>query len=80
MAIARPIMPKGFGELLYKERKKVIESAPLGKTDRKIATMYYLDEYTQMDISVVVNMERSSISKRLPRIRQTIEMTQEKLF
>lgn len=79
MAAARPIMPKGFDDLLYKERKRVIDAAPLGKTDRKIATMYFLDGFPQADIAAVVAMERSSISKRLPRIRAAIEKTEERM-
>lgn len=80
MAAARPIMPKSFETLLYRERKKVIDAAPLGRTDRKIATMYYLDGFPQADIAVVVLMERSSVSKRLPRIRAILESTAERVI
>lgn len=80
MAAARPIMPKSFERLLYRERKKVIDAAPLGRTDRKIATMYYMDGFPQADIAVVVSMERSSVSKRLPRIRAILESTAERLI
>lgn len=70
---ARPNMPECFSRLSLDERRERVRRAPLGKTDRKIAAMYYLDEYTQIDIAAAVNMDRSAVSRRLPRIRSIID-------
>lgn len=72
---ARPINPLCFDHLSFPERCELVERAALGKTDREIARMYYLDEWTQMDIAAELCMERSAVSRRLPRIRRIIEET-----
>lgn len=70
---ARGKLPEGFDDLPYKKRRQVIDEAPLGKIDRRIASMYFLDEYPQVDVAAAVHLDRSSVSRRLPRIRCILE-------
>lgn len=70
---ARGKLPKGFSDLPYKERCRIVNNAPLGKTDRKIAALYFLDELPQVEVAIEVHMDRSAVSRRLPRIRSILE-------
>lgn len=75
MAAARPKLPDGFECLTRKEREKTVKEAALNKTDRDIARMYYINEIPQVDIAESVHMDRSTVSRRLPRIRRILEFT-----
>lgn len=79
MARARARKPESLDNLTRKEWIKIINQAALGKEDKFIAKLYLLDAVPQIDIAVKLNMERSTISRRLPRILDKIERTAHKI-
>lgn len=79
MAKARVNVPASLEELLYDDWELVIKQANLGKEDTKIAEMYLLDAIPQVDIGVVVGLERSTVSRRLLGIMDKVERTARKM-
>ena len=61
------------------ELEMVIKEAALGKENTRIAEMYLLDAVPQVEIGAELNLNRSTISKRLPKIIDKIERTAKKL-
>lgn len=59
--------------LIRSDWERVIEEAALGLEDSKIARMYLLDAIPQIEIAAEINLDRSTISKRMPRIIARIE-------
>lgn len=57
----------------------VIREAALGVENTRIAEMYLLDAIPQVEIGAEIGLERSTISKRLPKIIDKIERTARKL-
>lgn len=65
--------------LLRSEWENIILQAKLGKEDTYIATQYFLEAVPQIDISVELNIERSTISRRLPIILDKLNKTAQKM-
>ena len=65
---ARVRLPVELEELLKRELETAIDQANLGEEDTLIARRYLIDQVPQIDIAVEIGMERSTISRRLPRI------------
>lgn len=61
------------------EWETVIKEAALGKENTRIAEMYLLDALPQVEIGAELNLSRSAISKRLPKIIDKVERTARKL-
>ena len=75
---------KGASELLAQNMlrsdwEKVIDEAALGVEDSKIARLYLLDAIPQIEIAAELNLDRSTISKRMPRIVARIERAARKM-
>lgn len=76
---ARVRLPDRLSVLLRSQLQGAIEEANLGNVDRLIATRYFLERIPQIDIAAELNIERSSVSRKLPKIIQEITRTAEKL-
>lgn len=57
--------PRSYWENIINEYIKV-------EDDRTIATMYYLDGFSQIDIAEMLGCSRSKIKSRLPKIIKII--------
>ena len=76
---ARVRLPGSLGQLLRSEMEKAISEANLGNSDSLIAKRYLVDRIPQIDIAIEMDMERSTISRRLPRIIDQIERAAQRL-
>ena len=76
---ARVRLPGSLGQLLRSEMEKAISEANLGNSDSLIAKRYLLERIPQMDIAVELDMERSTISRRLHSIIDRVEKTAQRL-
>lgn len=65
---ARVRLPVELGELLKRDLETAIDQANLGEEDTLIARRYLIDQVPQIDIATEIGMERSTVSRRLPRI------------
>lgn len=59
--------------------ERIIREAALGEEDTVIATRYLLDAIPQVEIGAELNLTRSTISRRMPRILDKIEKTIQKM-
>lgn len=80
MQKARVRLPGGLDCLLRSEMEEVIRQANLGIEDTEIARRYLIDQVPQIDIAFEIGLERSTVSKRIPRILERAQKTAEKLF
>lgn len=76
---ARVRLPGSLGQLLRSEMERAISEANLGNSDSLIAKRYFLEHIPQMDIAIEMEMERSTISRRLPKIINKIEQAAQRL-
>ena len=76
---ARVRLPGSLGQLLRSEMEIAISEANLGNSDSLIAKRYLLERIPQMDIAAELDMERSTISRRLPAIIEKVEKTAQRL-
>ena len=76
---ARVRFPVELGELLKRELETAIDQANLGEEDTLIARRYLIDQIPQIDIAVEIGMERSTISRRLPRILDRVLWAAERM-
>lgn len=76
---ARVRLPGSLGQLLRSEMETAISEANLGNSDSLIAKRYFLERIPQMDIAAELDIERSTISRRLPFIVERIEKTAQRL-
>jgi DNA-directed RNA polymerase specialized sigma subunit len=76
---ARVRLPGSLGQLLRSEMEIAISEANLGNSDSLIAKRYFLERIPQMDIAAELDIERSTISRRLPFIIERIEKTAQRL-
>lgn len=79
MAKARARVPESLNRLLRSDWETVISQAALGEEDTTIAKRYLLDAIPQVEIGAELNLDRSTISKRLPRIIDRVERTASKM-
>lgn len=79
MARARVRLPLGLVDLLKSETEAAIDEANLGRDDTLIAKMYLIDQIPQIDIGIELDLDRSTISKRLPKILDKVEQTAHKM-
>ena len=75
MARARVRLPLGLVGLMRSETEAAIDEANLGRDDTLIARMYLIDQIPQIDIGIELDLDRSTISKRLPKILDKVEQT-----
>ncbi len=79
MAKARVRAPISNAGLTRSEWETVIREATLGIENTLIAEMYLLDAIPQVEIAAELNLDRSTVSKRLPKIMDKVERTAKKL-
>lgn len=74
MAQARPKnVSKDLFELPNSKWEYIIDNFIKSEVDRKIAKLYYLQGWTQVDVGAEVGYSQSSIKRRLPKILDIIE-------
>lgn len=76
---ARVRLPGSLGQLLRSEMEVAISEANLGDSDSLIAKRYLIEHIPQIDIAIEVNMERSTISRRMPAIMKEVERAAHRL-
>lgn len=79
MAAARVKLPDALDNLLRTEMENAISQANLGNDDTSIAKRYLIEQIPQMDIAAEFGYERSTISRRMPRILSKVESAARKL-
>lgn len=79
MSAARVKLPDTLENLLRSEMANAIEQANLGNDDTAIAKRYLIEQIPQMDIAIEFGYERSTISRRMPRIISKVENTARKM-
>jgi len=79
MAKARVRVPARLDQLLRSDWEMIISQANLGIEDTKIAEMYLLDAIPQIEIGEALNLTRSTVSRRMPRILDKVERTARKM-
>lgn len=79
MAKARVRVPESVEHLLRSDWEFVISQAALGLEDTQIARMYLLDAIPQVDIGAELNIDRSTVSKRISKILPKIERAARRL-
>ena len=68
MPKARLKLPQELKNLLASDWERVLDEATLGAEDTTIARLYILKQMPQIDIAVELNMDRSTVSRRVDRI------------
>lgn len=76
---ARVRLPDSLGQLLRSEMETAISEANLGNSDSLIAKRYLIEHVPQIDIAIEMDMERSTVSKRMPYIIKRVEQTAQRL-
>lgn len=76
---ARVRLPGSLGQLLRSEMETAISEANLGNSDSLIAKRYFIEHVPQIDIAIELDVERSTISRRLPSIAKKVEQTAQRL-
>lgn len=76
---ARVRLPDSLGQLLRSEMETAISEANLGNSDSLIAKRYLIEHIPQIDIAIEMDMERSTVSKRMPYIIKRVEQTAQRL-
>lgn len=79
MARARARVPESLNRLLRSDWETAIKQAALGVDDTRIAELYLLDAIPQVEIGAELHMNRSTVSKRLPKIIDKVERAATKL-
>ena len=76
---ARVRLPGSLGQLLRSEMEEAISEANLGNSDSLIAKRYLIERIPQIDIAIELDLERSTISRRMPSIIERVEKTAQRL-
>lgn len=76
---SRVSLPESLEFLLKSEMEHCIEQANLGQYDTMIAKRYLIDQWAQIDIAAELGWNRTTVSKRIPRILRKVETTAKKL-
>lgn len=73
MAQSRPKIPDELNSLPNTQWEYIIDNYIKNEIDRKIAKLYYLQGWTQVDVGVEVGYSQSSIKRKLPKLLNIIE-------
>ena len=76
---ARVRLPGSLGQLLRSEMETAISEANLGNSDSLIAKRYFIEHIPQIDIAIELDLERSTVSRRMPSIVKRVEQTAHRL-
>lgn len=74
MAAARVVLPAALQGLDRQQMTTAIKNAPLGRVDRKIALLRYVERLPLPDIAAQMHYSRTAISYRLKGIDRVINM------
>ena len=73
MAQSRPRIPDELNSLPNNKWEEIIDNYIKNEIDRKIAKLYYLKGWTQVDVGEEVGYSQSSIKRKLPKLLNIIE-------
>ena len=76
---ARVRLPGSLGQLLRSEMENAIFEANLGNSDSLIAKRYLIEHIPQIDIAIEMDLERSTVTRRMPFIISRVEQTAQRL-
>lgn len=65
-------MPPVLASLLTSDMSRAIGEANLGEVNTIIARRYYIDQVAQMDIATELNMQRSTVTRRIQKMTPRI--------
>ena len=74
VAAARVVLPATLQNLNRQQMIAAIKSAPLGRVDRKIALLRYVERLPMPDIAAQTNYSRTAIGYRLKSIDKMLNM------
>lgn len=74
MAAARVVLPAALQGLDRQQMIAAIKSAPLGRVDRKIALLRYVERLPLPDIAARTHYSRTAISYRLKGIEKMLNV------
>ena len=72
MSQARIKLPEPLEALSQEGWLYLLNQANLGIENLQIALLYYIDKLPQIDIAAAMYMDRSTVSRRLKRIRRKV--------
>ena len=73
MAQASPRLSDELNSLPNEKWNYIIDNFIKSEIDRKIAKLYYLQGWTQMQVGVEVGYSESTIKRKLPKLLNIIE-------
>ena len=73
MAAARVVLPAVLQGLDRQQMTAVIKRAPLGRVDRKIALLRYVERLSLPDIAAQTNYSRTAVGYRIKSIDKTLK-------
>ena len=79
MAKGRVKIPEELRGLLASQWETVITEACLGRDDTLIARWVLMDRMPQIDVAIELDIDRSTVSYRLPKIIEQVCRTAQKL-
>lgn len=79
MARGRVRLPADLEQLVTSDWERVIGQAMLGTEDKRIVRLYVLERMPQIDVAAELNMDRSTISRRMDKILKEARRTAEKI-
>jgi hypothetical protein len=74
VAAARVVLPAALQGLDRQQMTATIKSAPLGRVDRKIALLRYVERLPLPDIAAQTHYSRTAIGYRLKGIEKMLDM------
>ena len=80
MTAARVRLPHSIELLLRSEVELAIEQANLGIFDAAVAKKYLIDQVPQVEIAEEFGYDRTTITKRMPRIINKVDFCARRLF
>ena len=80
MAAARVVLPLCLQGLDRQQMTAAIKSAPLGRVDRKIALLRYVDRLPLPDIAAQTHYSRTAIGYRMKSIAKVFEQSNPPVF
>ena len=80
MTASRIKMPHSLELLLRCEVEQAIEQANLGNFDTFVAKKYLIEQVPQIDIAEELGYERTTVTKRMPRIIERVDRAAVRLF
>lgn len=79
MASARVKLPEDLAGLLQSEWERVVSEAGYSREDAEIVRRYVVAKEPQIDVATGLCIERSTLSRRLPRIYNRARQTAKRL-